>query len=490
LIDHLKEVWSQIKENTFTLGIVSLLWLLLRTGTKPSRIVYPCQQAAAANTYALLSSILPFLATTPKKTVRFFALKGRIALALFLATLVIGAGVAVWWAVQQGEKIPTGQVVGLTLESKLATGTGSPSSIFVVQGTTGWDEGLGELIKLMGSHGLLFYKSEVMGSARGPSGMIAHDDVVLIKVNAQWSERGGTNTDLLKKLIEKIVNHPDGFVGEIVVADNGQGRGSLNWSNSNAEDHSQSTQKVVDLFSGSYRVSTFLWDKIREKRVDEYSSGDMSDGYVVSPKADPQTGLRPSYPKFKTAYGTYISFKEGIWNSVTKSYDAERLKVINAPVLKTHSIYGVTASVKNYMGVVSQPLTNAHSTVGQGGMGTEMVETRFPTLNILDAIWVNAKPMSGPATSYEEASRVNVILASTDPIALDYWAAKHVLLQTAILRGEKSTASLDPDNSDKGSLAESFHVWLKRSMEKMQAAGYQVTMNEGYMNVYVVNLTW
>lgn len=489
MIDHLRVVWGKIKENTFTLGIVSLLWLLLRTGTKPSRISYPCQQAAAANTYALLSSIIAFLATMPKKTVRLFTLKGRIALALFLAILVVGAGVAVWWAVQPREKILTGQVVRLTLESRLATGTESSSNIFVVQGTTGWDEGLSELIKLMGSHGLLFYKSEVRESAQGPNGLIAHDDVVLIKVNAQWIERGGTNTDLLKKLIEKIVSHPDGFIGEIVVADNGQGRGSLDWSKSNAEDHSQSTQKVVDLFSGSYKVSTFLWDKIREKRVDEYSSGDMSDGYVVSPTADPQTGIRPSYPKFKTAYGTYISFKEGVWNPVTKSYDIERLKVINAPVLKSHSTYGITASVKNYMGVVSQPLTNAHATVGQGGMGTEMVETRFPTLNLLDAIWVNAKPMDGPATSYEEASRVNVILASTDPIALDYWAAKHVLLQTAVLKGEKNTGSLDPDNPNKGSLAESFHVWLKRSMEKIQTAGYQVTMNEDHMNVYVISLT-
>jgi len=393
------------------------------------------------------------------------------------------------WAFQPREKVSKGEVVRLTLESRLATGTKSPSNIFVVQGTTGEDEGLTELIKLMGSHGLLFYKSEVRGNTQGPRGLIAHDDVVLIKVNAQWSERGGTNTDPLKKLIEKIVNHPDGFMGEVVVADNGQGRGALNWSDSNAEDHSQSTQRVADLFSGSQKVSTFLWDKIREKRVGEYSSGDMSDGYVVSPTADPQTGIRPSYPKFKTAYGTHISFKMGIWNPVTRSYDGEKLKVINVPVLKSHSIYGVTASVKNYMGVVSQPLTNAHSTVGRGGMGTEMVKTRFPTLNILDAIWVNAKPMDGPATSYEEASRVNVVLASTDPIALDYWAAKHVLLQTAVLKGEKNTALLDPDNPNKGSLAESFHVWLKRSMEKMQAAGYRVTMKEDYMNVYVVNLT-
>jgi len=364
----------------------------------------------------------------------------------------------------------------------------------VVNGTTGRDEGLSQLINLMGSHGLPFYKSGVNGTNRGLNGLIASDDVVLIKVNCQWDERGGTNTDLLKALIQIIVNHPDGFTGEIVVADNGQDvGGSLDWRNSNAEDLSQSAQKVVNMFSSSYNVSTFLWDTIRGKNVTEYSLGNMEDGYVVNKTADPDTGIRVSYPKFRTKFGTYVSFKEGIWDPSTKTYDHDRLKVINVPVLKSHGSYGVTASVKHFMGVVSQSLTNAHDSVGKGGMGTEMVETRFPVLNILDAIWVNANPKqspnTGPATSYAAASNVRVIMASTDPIALDYWAAKYVLVQTAKLKGETNTASLDPDNPNRVSgLSESFHVWLKKSMEEMLAAGYNVTMNEEYMNVYVAPL--
>ena len=53
---------------------------------------------------------------------------------------------------------------------------------------------------------------------------------------------------------------------------------------------------------------------------------------------------------------------------------------------------GVTASTKHYTGVVSAKQTIAHISVSFRGMGTEMVEIRFPTLNILDAIWVNANP--------------------------------------------------------------------------------------------------
>ncbi|NIV94818.1 DUF362 domain-containing protein, partial [candidate division KSB1 bacterium] len=59
----------------------------------------------------------------------------------------------------------------------------------------------------------------------------------------------------------------------------------------------------------------------------------------------------------------------------------------NMPVLKSHSWYGVTASLKHYMGVQTQRLANGHQTVATGGMGTLMVETGLPTLNIIDAIW-------------------------------------------------------------------------------------------------------
>ncbi|MCD6465266.1 DUF362 domain-containing protein [Candidatus Bathyarchaeota archaeon] len=112
-----------------------------------------------------------------------------------------------------------------------------------------------------------------------------------------------------------------------------------------------------------------------------------------------------------------------------------------------------------------------------------MAETRFPTLNIIDAIWVNAVPRGGPATSYEEATRVNVIAASTDPVALDYWAAKYILLEVAKIKGYSGVSSMDPDNTGSGS----FGHWLRLSMEELKRAGYQVTVDEDYMNIYVAH---
>jgi hypothetical protein len=77
-------------------------------------------------------------------------------------------------------------------------------------------------------------------------------------------------------------------------------------------------------------------------------------------------------------------------------------------------------------------------------------------------------------------------MASTDPVALDYWAAKHILLQTASLIGYTDTHTLDPDNTEKSAVSgEAFGVWLSLAKDEILAGGYNVTTDENQMNVYV-----
>jgi hypothetical protein len=426
-----------------------------------------------------LSVIFPLSIATLNTRIRTSLAKNKkIILALPLIVLIC---VGLFWR-------PPGSPleIQLVLESRNAT-VFPASDIYVVNGRD--VAHISELIDLMGSHGSLFYQSSMVGVNQGPEGLIARDDVVIIKINCQWSERGGTNTDVLKELIQAIVNHPDsGFIGEIVVADNGQGVGSMDWSNSNAENKSQSTQDVVNMFSSACNVSTYSWQDIKGTRVNEYSNGDMSSGYILNDTADPDTGIQVSYPKFETDYGTKISFKHGTWNGT----GYERLKVINMPVLKSHRIFGVTASIKNYMGVESEKyvfgggLANGHYTVGTGGMGTLMLETGLPTLNIIDAIWVNANPGQGPSTAYYQATRVDVLAAGVDPIALDYWAAKHVLIDAARSIEYEDISNLDPDNYVKGlGMTEAFGVWLNLTRDEMVRGGLDITNDENRMNVHV-----
>jgi len=461
----------------FIFGFLNLLWFLFRTGTKPSRIIYPCQKAALKNMALVFSSIVPLLSFSAfrLKTRNMFARSKKAIVAILIIAPLLG-GIYL-------QATTTVEEVGLNI---IGTESSSPfsSNIFVVNGREAAH--IQNLIDLMGSEDFNFYQSSISDVNQGPDGFISPSDVVLLKVNAQWSMRGGTNTDMLKELIQAIVDHPEGFTGEIIVADNGQGSGALERLSPNAEDQSQSTQDVVDYFSENYDVSTFLWDTIRYYQVQEYSSGDMDDGYVVYDIADPDTGIYVSYPKFETDYGTKVSFKNGIWNGT--HYEGI-LKVINLPVLKSHNGYGVTATLKNYMGVQSQGLANGHQKVATGGMGTLMVECGLPTLNIIDCIWVNANPANslsaGPSTSYREATRVNILIAGIDPVALDYWSSKNILIKTSELIGYTDTHTLNPDNTIRSGLTEAFGVWLNLTKDELIQGGFNVTSDVQEMNIFV-----
>jgi hypothetical protein len=64
-----------------------------------------------------------------------------------------------------------------------------------------------------------------------------------------------------------------------------------------------------------------------------------------------------------------------------------------------------------------------------GGLGETcgkmMVSVHTPVLNIMDAVWVSHGALAGyPA---DATFRADTIVASQDPVALDYWTAKNVL---------------------------------------------------------------
>ncbi|MDR2543757.1 MAG: DUF362 domain-containing protein [Treponema sp.] len=347
------------------------------------------------------------------------------------------------------------------------------STIFV-EDTDGTDDGVIRLVNSMQNHGLDFYS------------LITSNDVVILKINCQWAERGGTNTDLIRGVIQAITEHPHGFTGEVIIADNGQGQfgsdrrgGSLSWANANSACRRQSVMDVVRIFQGKgFHVTGVLWDEFTGVRVQEFSSGDTNDGFVVEDHIH-STGLEISYPKFTTEYGTNVSFKNGIWDTGTQTYISEKLKVINMPVLKSHGGFQVTAAVKNYMGTPSDRLTNrrAHNSVGVGGMGTQMAFTRVPVLNIIDMIWIGVE--RGPSSSYANAKQINKIAAAIDPVALDYWASKNILIPEVVNLPGGRAPSMNPDGAEPGT----FGWWLRLSMEELHKEGIWATMDESEITV-------
>jgi len=492
------------RHSFFLFGLASILWFIFRTGSKPTRMSYPCQQASAASGSLWIASyMLPIFLAAESQGRQIGRKRMAIAGSMMILFLLLSSsflssslfsfygsfGLTSLTEASGDEQAEASRDDAIMINlSQTRCQFPEASSIFAVAGTNGNDDALARLIELMNSHGLPFYSND------SSSGVIGKNDVVIIKVNSQWDERGGTNSDLVRSLVQAILNHPQGFSGEVIIADNGQGQfgstghgGSLSYARNNAENISQSMQNVADSFPNQ-KVSTYLWDSITNNRVSEYADGDMADGYVLSDSPDENTKIAVTYPKFQTKYGTCISFKHGVWDATNGSYDSSRLKLLNVPVLKTHAIYGVTGCIKHFMGVVSDRLSRqaagrAHDSVGYGGMGTEMAMTRFPDLNILDAIWINANPGRGPKTTYIEADRAGIIAASIDPVALDYWAAKNILMPAARQKGFSDLESMDPDNPS----PDSFGDWLHLSSVEILKAGHPGTASEKNMNVYLGN---
>jgi uncharacterized protein (DUF362 family) len=370
------------------------------------------------------------------------------------------------------------------------------STIFYVTGVpvptwdTSYHPGLDTLLTLMAQNNLCLY--QMQGTATvplaGSDGLIAPNDVVLLKVNSQWAERGMTSTDLVRGLIQRLVEHPAGFSGEIVVVENGQTQDYLSspdQNNDESSDHSQSVQSDVDRFN-SARVSVFNWRLAGRTAVGEFEAGDDRDGYVLA-------GNYPiNYPKFTTVRGTRISLRRGIWDGA--AYDDSRLKLINLPVLKAHVFMGATGAVKNYAGVMSRFVGeyepgddwDYHANFyrpwkgNPAGLLGMLMAMRFPTLTIMDATYVN--PHTNWAAGFDQTPRAGALLASTDPIALDYYASKTLLLPMKRAAKADQIIWSDPDAPSV------LRQYLIASQTRLLEAGYAVRFGQDALRPVIMSM--
>jgi len=288
--------------------------------------------------------------------------------------------------------------------------------------------GLETLLSLMAANGLPLYRTATGGDICGTDGVIAPDDVVVIKMNGQWDGYGGTSTDLMRGLLTRIVDHPDGFVGEVVICDNRQDLYTGGFDKKpNSIDPEYTLNHVVSLFK-EHDIGTWYWETIRDNEVDP--EGPWEDGYV-------SLGDGVSYPRFTTASGTRVDLRKGILGD--NGWE-DRLCLLNVPVLKCHMMMGATATLKNYMGVLHAGSMGEdhmkevhHDLVYKGLMARMMKEVRMPDLNILDAGFVMHQPPYGPKGGlgqvYDSKGYrwAGALLGGLDPVAIDHAAVTEVL---------------------------------------------------------------
>lgn len=319
--------------------------------------------------------------------------------------------------------------------------------------------------------------------------LIGKNDVVLIKPNGQWWNQGMSNTDTICALVELIINR-SGFSGEVVIGENHHFREeeSRGWT-TNTPNGRWNLNDLVSYFNarGHPNVSKVHWrdagsnprplqgDAGGGKRTHEKSDGD---GYVWDSsriyKSPQGRKCMMTYPVFTSPYsGVRVSLLTGVEKRAQEP--TRSLSFLNVSSLNHHSSYcGVTASIKNLMGIVdmtcgypgpeppdywsthyigmestlfkasetsrnllykfginSPSLHRRLRSVGTfdfrytgGALGYWIYNVRRPTMNFITADWVGW----GSRTDASMSSRPRALLASLDPVALDYVAARDVLL--------------------------------------------------------------
>jgi len=298
-----------------------------------------------------------------------------------------------------------------------------------------------------------------------------------------------------------ILEIPD-FKGEIIIAENHHfpEDNSRGWTTNN-RNGAFNYNELIEYFNrkGYANVSKYHWHDGGQSKQPSWGGAEdgglvngpeEGDGYVWCQDIEYRapTGRRAlmNYPVFTSTYsGVRIDLRNGAWKN--GAYVDMPVKLINFAVLNHHDQTGVTASIKNYLGVIDMTCGrrglkpkgyyNFHYVgfsnwpaifrfairqfgwrdTGEyigGAVGKFMKTIRQADLNIIACEWVGW----GDRLDLEKRSPARTVLAAIDPVALDYYACKHILLPYT--KKHDSTGNIiewnDPDNINKP-----FHTFLK-----------------------------
>ena len=337
--------------------------------------------------------------------------------------------------------------------------------------------------------------AKVMQMMGGIESVVGQKDIVILKPNSQWWNQGTTNISAMKEIIHLILRIPS-FTGEIIIADNHQKYipDSRGWSYKNVingDSDANNLNQLVSYFNnaGFQNVTKYHWQGYDKggKVVTGPSDGD---GYVQTHIEYTRNGKATimTYPIFTSSFSDItIDYKNGAWKNDV--YINRKITVINMAGLNHHS-RGATSALKNHMGIVELPADdyqrnefgrfpdghyNFHS-IGSlemgGALGTFLNTIRYTDLNIVTAEWVGW----GNRVDPEIVAHAKTILASRDPVALDYWGTKNILYPFTPDDCEEKEYH-HPENTNG-------HLWKYLWECTNQDVG---TMNESEMNVTLFN---
>jgi len=130
-----------------------------------------------------------------------------------------------------------------------------------------------------------------------------------------------------------------------------------------------------------------------------------------------EAGAEVIFPESGRFVPIKISDRLGTWDILEPFVFATKL--INVPVAKHHSLTGVVAGMKNWIGITNRKRFMFHGDIQRSI--AELAALMRPTLTVLDATLVlMARGPSGG--DLNDVKALNTVAAGIDPVALDAWA--------------------------------------------------------------------
>lgn len=292
----------------------------------------------------------------------------------------------------------------------------------------------------------------VLAKLGGIQAKVGAEDVVIIKVSAQWWNQGMTNVAAVRRVIEHILERPGGFSGEVIVFENthfrmrdgsGLSRAWVRPSERNVDvpgwnklgdliPHFQQRNAPVSFVglidAGPSALANDDWEDAAHAYGvyggDErgpLAAGDSRDGYhwdfgnVFELPRSPFDAARclTSWPRFTSPHsGLVVDLRDGVLVRSPRGLEptGRRLTWINMTTANEHTATGLTAATKSTMGVVdmsagelgTHPLCAGYRSVHYFGRGA-------PT-----AAW----RMAGPLAHF-----ANTVRAPDLIISVAHWVA-------------------------------------------------------------------
>ncbi|VVB69633.1 Uncharacterised protein [uncultured archaeon] len=455
----------RVRHSFFLFGLLSIMWFIFRTGTKPTRICYPCQQASASSgSLWLMSYVLPFLLI--KHPLSFERLKSKN---MILAGLLIALISSLLILTNVYNMVGNYQVVSAAQETavklfnfdKQAQISGA-SDIIVVNGTNAKNNSTeGTNISAVYARNAIMrsiqpdtplsvvglscmekapsdeevYKlvdnaiTQVLGT-RGLSEIIKRGDRVVINVNlvqpscGQPGEQGrGIITD------PRIVRYVSEKVRKII--------GTEGTADLKVVDATFYTDKNPSLKNNTH---SFYYGRLERKGNDSVYYDHDADGILDGGSGAQLVNLDSvgMSERFCTVVDEPIRGKTEVWlpkflrTKEQANGDGEYCDVyIGMPILKSHEICGVTGALKlHYGSVLGVPERAEHAGYAKTGdlnlfldYLCAMNRARGFDLVIMDALTGNRKGPDNRTGNIGDMSTdyilANAVLCSKDSVAID-----------------------------------------------------------------------